>query len=66
MSKEKICKNYLGFDCLNGNCPITLYYENSTQFERRPTCENCFYYKGCENCIFKNSDLCAKAGDKNE
>ena len=66
MNKEKMCKSYCCVTCFTGNCPIALYYEDFTIFERKPTCENCFYYKGCEDCIFENTDMCEKAGDKNE
>ena len=63
--KEKRCKNYLGVNCFNGNCPIQLYYENSIKFERKPTCKKCAYNKGCENCYLQQKRLCVKVGDKN-
>ena len=64
MNKEKICKSYCGVTCINGSCPIALYYEDITKFKRKPSCKNCVYYKGCEDCCFENTDMCVKVGDK--
>ena len=66
MNKEKRCKGYCGFACVNGSCPIALYHEDCTQFERKPTCKNCLFYHGCEDCMFENTEMCVKVGDKNE
>ena len=65
-NKEKRCKSYCGYACLNGSCPITMYRRHYKTYERRPTCEDCLYYKGCEDCCFENTDMCPKVGDKNE
>lgn len=58
MKKEKRCKYYCGITCVNGNCPIALYNEDSTLFEKKPTCNNCYYYKGCEDCYFSDTEDC--------
>lgn len=50
---DRICPDYSGFYCTNGNCPIALsdlYQECGMDVIR--FCEDCPYYKGCEDCIF--------------
>lgn len=49
----KICKNYIGAACVNGSCPkayIDKYTECDMDAIRK--CEDCLYYKGCEDCAF--------------
>lgn len=36
--KEKMCKGYCGVACVDGSCPIALYNEDFTLFERKPSC----------------------------
>ena len=58
--KEKRCKDYCGVTCVGGHCPIALYNEDFTMFERKPSCDDCPYYKGCEDCYLKGEDCCFK------
>jgi hypothetical protein len=63
--KEKRCKGYCGVACVDGRCPIALYYEDFTLFEKKPpSCEDCFYYKGCEDCCFDGTDMCERKNEK--
>ena len=62
--KDKRCNGYCGVACVDGRCPIALYNEDFTQFERKPSCKDCFYYKGCEDCCFEGMDMCEKGGEE--
>lgn len=44
----KFCKDYIGSACIDGTCPIAREGEDG----RRPAikCNECWYYKGCEDC----------------
>lgn len=58
----KRCGNYCGTTCINGYCPKAVYNELlQSDIGPDPTdlgissdidCENCGYYKGCEDCYF--------------
>ena len=61
---EKRCKEYCGVACVDGRCPIALYNEDSTLFERKPSCDDCFYHKGCEDCCFNSTDMCDHPTEK--
>lgn len=55
----EICKGYCGITCVNGSCPIALadeYAERGMDVIR--SCEDCCYYKGCEDCAFRGTDIC--------
>ena len=55
----KRCPNYTGVTCVNGNCPIALsdkYEEYGIPITN--SCNNCFYYKGCEDCCFCGENGC--------
>lgn len=58
--KSERCKGYCGVACIGGYCPIALYDEDFTLFEQKPSCEDCFYYKGCEDCCFEETSICEK------
>lgn len=62
--KEKRCTGYCGVACVDGHCPIALYNEDSTMFERKPSCNDCFYYKGCEDCCFYETEMCEHKTEK--
>lgn len=68
MGKEKRCKNYVGLSCIDGSCPIA----NSEEYEERciPTikdCQNCWMYKGCEDCASFGTEYCdEKMRNENE
>lgn len=61
----KRCENYCGVTCVNGNCPKALHnysMENDVSWDydlpKNFSCNNCGYYKGCDDCCFYNTDLC--------
>ena len=62
--KEKRCKDYCGVTCVDGNCPIALYNEDFTMFERKLSCGHCIYYKGCKDCYFRGTEVCAHKTEK--
>lgn len=46
----KHCPNYCGLSCVNGSCPNALAYEYSDYGYEHCTCEECWFYRGCEDC----------------
>lgn len=55
------CKAYVGVSCVDGSCPIA----NMEEYEERcvplvKRCEDCFYYKGCEDCGLCDTEYCIK------
>ncbi len=53
------CKSYVGVACVNGTCPIARadeYEEYCMPVQR--SCNNCWYYKGCEDCAFEGTEDC--------
>lgn len=55
------CKGYCGVACVNGSCPIAL----SSEYEERGCdvvhdCNECHYYRGCEDCAFDGTDICIR------
>lgn len=59
---ERYCNNYCGVACVNGYCPVAQYRAYPELFESKPTCKDCFYYEGCEDCYFAETDMCVKKG----
>ncbi|MBD5493992.1 MAG: hypothetical protein HDR12_06360 [Lachnospiraceae bacterium] len=60
-NKEFICPDYCGVTCVSGFCPKALQDEYAERgYDVIRECEDCCYYKGCEDCAFKDSDLCIK------
>lgn len=53
--KDKVCPGYCGLACVDGTCPKI---ENI-----RYCCEDCWLYKGCEDCCFNGTDMCEKGGE---
>lgn len=55
----KRCKGYVGVACVDGSCPKALKedYERC-DMDVISDCEDCFYYKGCEDCCFNGSEYC--------
>lgn len=52
------CVNYCGITCVNGYCPIALA-DKYPEYEREySSCDNCGYYKGCQDCAFRNTGMC--------
>lgn len=61
---SKRCKNYLGVDCVNGNCPNILAEQYPEYGYEQCSCEECPSYKGCEDCGFAGSAYCENGSDK--
>lgn len=55
------CKMYVGVTCVDGTCPFALqeeFEQYSLPFDF--SCENWFYYKGCEDCALSSTEYCPK------
>ena len=57
----KRCEMYVGVTCVNGNCPVAL----ADEYEERgmdvvSKCDDCFYYKGCDDCALYGTEYCEK------
>ena len=52
--EDKVCSGYCGVACVDGTCP---QIEN-----KRYRCEDCWLYKGCEDCCFDGTNMCEKGG----
>lgn len=60
-AKEKYCTMYTGVTCIDGGCPIALrdeYIERG--YETIKSCNECPYYKGCEDCYFYGKEECIR------
>ena len=42
-----LCPNYNGEECTDDRCPYGCYDDSGETI----TCDNCWYYKGCEYCL---------------
>jgi len=63
--KTKRCKEYVGVACVDGSCPKA----NAEEYAERcmdviSDCDDCFYYKGCEDCALRDTEYCE--GKKSE
>lgn len=61
------CKNYVGVVCVDGTCPMA----NREEYEECcmsliNNCEDCFYYKGCEDCALSGTEYCVKLDNLND
>lgn len=58
------CVGYCGVACVSGHCP------NATDLDewhpRRVRCDECWLYKGCEDCYFEGTDCCLKERKKDD
>lgn len=57
------CKGYTGVTCVDGSCPIA----NREEYEEygipvTHSCNECAYYKGCEDCAWDGREECVKSG----
>lgn len=55
------CKGYVGLSCVDGTCPKA----NAEEYVKRcmdviKNCDECFYYKGCEDCALFDTEYCIK------
>ena len=62
---NKRCKGYCGVACVDGSCPMA----NREEYEERgydivKNCNDCHYYKGCEDCYFDGTDMCSHPTEK--
>lgn len=65
--KEKRCKGYCGVACVDGHCPIAMRDEYAERgYDTIDTCDNCWRYKGCEDCAFDGESICPKVGENSE
>ena len=53
------CKSYVGITCVDGSCPKA----NADEYAERcydvvHSCDECGFYKGCEDCALKDTTLC--------
>ncbi len=64
---RKICIGYCGITCVDGTCPKAKREEYAERgYDVVHDCQECHYYKGCDDCAFYDTDLCADpelAGD---
>lgn len=51
----EICGGYCGVTCVNGYCPNA-----NMDGGKQISCEDCFYYEGCEDCAFAGTKDCIK------
>lgn len=55
------CKSYIGVACIGANCPMALrdeYTENG--YDTVKSCDDCWKYKGCEDCALDGTEECTK------
>lgn len=65
MDKKNRCEGYCGVTCVNGSCPQALADQYPEYGYEPCTCEECGYYKGCEDCCFQGDELfCVKKNGK--
>ena len=50
------CLNYCGVNCVNGHCPITLHNEYPEFYSEEISCNECYLYKGYEDCAFYDDE----------
>ena len=55
----KRCKQYVGVACIDGTCPGANFEEYIKYYIPVPSgCDDCFYYKGCEDCALYGTEYC--------
>lgn len=61
----KRCPNYVGVTCVNGCCPIALAEEYEERgMDAVSKCDDCFYYRGCDDCALDGTEYCPKREGK--
>lgn len=50
------CIGYCGVACVDGSCPY------ADKPYREPQCDECWLYKGCEDCYFDGTEQCERTG----
>lgn len=57
MAESKQCENYCGVACVDGSCPVANLEEYIERgYDLVKDCEECNYYKGCEDCCFNGDN----------
>lgn len=59
------CVNYVGATCANG-CPDVLANEYPEYGYEHCTCEECVYYKGCNDCALYGTEMCTPVNRRGE
>lgn len=68
MQKQKICKNYCGITCVNGNCPNALNNYDAMRdddayawahLDKPVKCNECSYNNGCRDCALFETEYCS-------
>lgn len=55
---KKRCKNYVGVSCVDGSCPRAIAEEHEEMAISKVTCEDCYCYRGCEDCALNGTEHC--------
>ena len=50
------CIGYCGVACVDGSCP------HANDYPDAPPCDECWWYKGCEDCCFDGTEQCERRG----
>ncbi len=59
--KPEYCPGYVGVACVDGTCPVALREEETGYASPHLPCDDCWLYKGCEDCACLGTDMCEKA-----
>ena len=63
----KQCPDYVGITCVDGHCPIA----NADEYAERGmdvirNCDDCIYYKGCDDCALCDTELCSNKDNQQQ
>lgn len=62
---EKRCEGYVGVTCVDGGCPMANRDEYAERgYDVVHSCDECIYYKDCEDCALEGTEHCVKEGDR--
>ena len=60
---EKRCEGYVVVTCVDGGCPMANRDEYAERgYDVVHSCDECIYYKGCEDCALEGTEHCVKEG----
>ena len=63
----KPCRRYMGVHCIDGSCPKAIPEEYADRgMDVISSCEECFFYRGCEDCAWENTNICFEYKKNNE
>lgn len=64
---RNFCPGYCGLVCVDGTCPMANREEYAERgYDIVHNCGECHYYRGCEDCCFKNTEDCVEPNPKGE